>query len=483
LAIILVPIQRTARSADRLLHCAPTLINNKQRFFSTPLNESEHPKMSSSETVLAGAPASAIQRNQELAAVYRKVAFRLIPLLLILFLMGWIDRVNVGFTKLQMNADLNFSETIYGLGAGIFFIGYVIFEVPSNLVLMRFGAKKTLSRIAIAWGLACLAMMFVTTPSGFYTIRFIMGAAEAGLWPGIVLYLTYWLPTTRSSKAFAIIGCASSVSGIIGGPFAGLIMENLGGANGWHGWQWVFLIEGIPSVLLGILTIWVLSDKPQDARWLTSDEKRLLTDDLTRNGAALGSREHSIGHAFKNPQVWTFLFIYFCIIFGQSALVFWAPSIVKELGFTNTSTVGYIISGAFIVGVIAVVLNGIHSDRTQEARFHTGLAVLVGGLGCAALGILVMLDSQWAILALYVALPGILCSVPVFWQLPNKVLTGGAAAAGLALINSIGNMGGFFAPFLMGAVKDATGQVTIALWIAAAMLVIGAIVTMRQRRV
>jgi MFS family permease len=417
-----------------------------------------------------------------LKAVYRKVAFKLIPFLFILFFMAWIDRVNVGFTKLQMNEDLQFSNLIYGLGAGVFFIGYVLFEVPSNLVLLRYGAKKTLSRIAILWGLACVVTMFVTTPTQFYVVRFLMGAAEAGLWPGIVLYLTFWLPTTRSSKALAFIGCASSVSGIIGGPLAGLIMDNMGGLNGWRGWQWVFMIEGIPSILLGILAIWVLSDKPEQAEWLTPSEKLLLLDDLSRNGKALGEREESIGVALKNPQVWRLLFIYFCIIFGQSALVFWAPSIIRDLGFASTTTIGYIVSGAFFVGVIAVILNGVHSDRTQEARLHSGLALLVGGLGCAAMGFFVMQGSKLAILALYVALPGILCSVPVFWQLPNKILTGGAAAAGLALINSMGNIGGFGAPFLMGAVKDATGQVTIALWVAAALLVIGAVMLLRQRR-
>jgi len=439
--------------------------------------------MNSSAGLAAGIPTTQDESHRaSLNAVYRKVAFKLVPFLFILFFMAWIDRVNVGFTKLQMNEDLQFSNLIYGLGAGVFFIGYVLFEVPSNLVLMRYGAKKTLSRIAVLWGLACIVTMFVKTPTQFYVVRFFMGAAEAGLWPGIVLYLTFWLPTTRSSKALALIGCASSVSGILGGPLAGLIMDNMGGLNGWHGWQWVFLIEGIPSVVLGILAMWMLTDKPQKADWLAPSEKQLLLDDLSRNRKALGEREESISVALKSPEVWRLLFIYFCIIFGQSALVFWAPSIIRDLGFTSTTTIGYIVSGAFIVSVIAVILNGIHSDRTQEVRLHSGLAVLVGGLGCAAMGVFVMQGSKMAILALYVALPGILCAIPVFWQLPNKILSGSAAAAGLALINSMGNIGGFGAPFLMGAVKDATGEVTIALWVAAAFLFIGAVMLLRQRR-
>lgn len=439
--------------------------------------------MSSVETIDTAARVgarSAADDSAKLDAIYRKVTLRLIPFLFIVWLMAWLDRVNVGFTKLQMNAHLGFSETVYGLGAGLFFIGYFFFEVPSNLALQRYGARKTISRIAIGWGLACIAMMFVTTPAGFYIIRFVLGACEAGFWPGVILYLTYWFPTTRCSKVFALLGCATSTSGVVSGPIAGFIMENMNGLNAWAGWQWVFLVEGIPSVLLGIAAFWVLSDKPNEARWLTEEERRLLTEDLARDRAMIGAREHSLGRALKDSRVWTFIFIYFCIIMGQSALIFWAPTIVKDLGFTNTSTIGAIVSVAFFIGVVATVLNGIHSDRMKEVRFHCGLGILTGGIGCALLGLFVLQGSQWAILALWIALPGILCSIPVFWQLPNKILVGTAAAAGIALINSIGNLGGFGAPFLMGVVKDATGQVTIALWLVAALLIVGAIVTMRQ---
>lgn len=430
---------------------------------------------------LTGAASAETELSAKLDAIYRKVLLRIVPLLFVLFLMAWIDRVNVGFTKLQMNASLGFSETIYGLGAGIFFIGYVIFEIPSNLVLQRFGARLTLSRIAIGWGLSSIALMFVTTPAAFYVLRFILGACEAGLWPGLVLYLTYWFPTTRSAKALALIGCGSSASGILGGPLAGFIMDRMDGLNGWGGWQWVFLLEGVPSVLLGIVLVWLLSDKPHQARWLTDQERELLVTDLKRDDEQVGAREHSFGKALASMQVWTFVLIYFCIIMGQSALVFWAPSILRDLGIASASTIGAIISGIFVIGITAVILNGFFADRTKQPRLHCGFGVLAGSIGCAVLGVPAILGSQFAILALCVALPGILCSIPVFWQLPNKILIGTAAAAGLAFINSVGNLAGFAAPFLMGAIKDATGQVTVGLWLVAAVLFLGAVVTLSQR--
>lgn len=425
-------------------------------------------------------PAQTREHTQKLDAIYRKVMWRLIPFCFITFVVAWIDRVNVGFTKLQMNADLGFSEAVYGFGAGIFFIGYFLFEVPSNLVLQRFGARVTISRIAIGWGIACIVMMFVKTPLGFYTMRFLIGAFEAGLWPGLVLFFTYWFPTSRSAKVFAMISCGSSASGIIGGPLAGAIMEYMNGINGWAGWQWVFLLEGIPSVLLGVMAIWVLTDRPQDAKWLSEDERKLLLDDLARDRAQVGDREHSVWAALQSKQMWLFFLIYFCVIMGQSAMFFWAPSIIKDLGFTSPTTIGLIFSGIFCIAIVAVVANGFHSDRAKEVRYHSGVAVFIAGLGCVALSFLAAAGSMWAIVALCITIPGIVCSIPVFWQLPNRALVGTAAAAGLALINSVGNLGGFAAPYLMGVIKDATGQVTIGLWVVAALLFLGAFLTVRQ---
>ncbi|MFC7514062.1 MFS transporter [Herbaspirillum sp. GCM10030257] len=439
--------------------------------------------MMNANEISIGGSSTLVSRNSErLDAVYAKVMWRIVPFLFLTFVMAWIDRVNVGFTKLQMNESLAFSETVYGLGAGIFFIGYLLFEIPSNLALERFGARKTISRIAVGWGLCSIGLAFVTTPTQFYVLRFILGACEAGLWPGIVLYVTYWFPTSRRSKAFALIGCGSSMSGIIGGPLAGFLMVRMDGVQNWEGWQWVFFLEGVPSVLLGIAAIWALTDRPHQAHWLSAEERELLAADLAKDASASGKREHSFFQSLKNKTVWLYIAIYFCIIMGQSTLIFWAPSMLKEVGITSPATIGYIISGVFLVGIIAVIVNGIHSDRAKEINKHCGLAVLVASLGCALLGYFLMLGSQWVILAMCIALPGILCSIPVFWQLPNRVLVGTAAAAGIAMINSIGNLSGFFAPVVLGTVKDATGQIYHVVWAVAVILAIGGTLTLLAKR-
>src|SRR5215210_6641284 len=315
---------------------------------------------------------------------YRKVTWRLIPFLMVLWILAWIDRVNIGFAKLQMLSDLKFSETVYGLGAGIFFIGYAFFEVPSNLLLEKIGARATIARITILWGICCVAMMFVTTPAMFYVLRFLLGVFEAGFYPGVILFLTYWYPTERRAKAFGLFMSASALAGVLGGPLAGTIMTGMAGVNGWAGWQWVFLLEGIPSVIAGIVTLLYLTDKPEKAHWLTEDEKRLIQEDLERDRAALGSREHRIMAALRDPKVWQFIAIFFCIILANSTLTFFGPTIVKEVGFTNPATVGWIMAAAYLCGGIGMILNGRSSDHHVESRFHCGLAALTGAVAMAA---------------------------------------------------------------------------------------------------
>lgn len=249
-------------------------------------------------------PAPAID-DPALNATYRKVAWRLLPFLMALWILAWIDRVNIGFAKLQMLSELRFSETVYGLGAGIFFLGYFLFEVPSNLLLERIGAKRTIARITVLWGITCIAMMWVTTPLMFYILRFLLGVFEAGFYPGVILYLTYWFPTGRRAKAFGLFMSASAFAGVIGGPMAGNLMTGLQGVNGWSGWQWVFLIEGIPSVIAGIVTLLYLTDRPEEAgHWLDQNERQMLIADLARDRGALSGREHNMFAAFgKRPHV------------------------------------------------------------------------------------------------------------------------------------------------------------------------------------
>ncbi|MDZ5449045.1 MFS transporter [Labrys sedimenti] len=371
-----------------------------------------------------------------------------------------------GFAKLTMLQELQFSETVYGLGAGVFFLGYFFFEVPSNMLLERIGAKRTLARITIGWGIICVLMMFVTKPWQFYSLRFLLGVFEAGFYPGVILYLTYWFPSLRRAKVFGLFMSASALAGVLGGPVAGTIMTQLGGVNGWAGWQWVFLLEGIPSILAGLATLCYLTDRPEHAHWLSADERHLLIGDLERDRQALGHREHSVLQSLKNPIVWKFIAIFFCIIMANSALTFFGPTIVREVGFTNSATVGWIMAAIYACGAAGMISNGIHSDRANEERYHCGLAALAGAVGLTVLGFVVPGSAPIALLALGLAVVGTMSAIPVFWQIPNHFLAGSAAAVGIALINSVANLAGFGAPYLMRYLKDA-GAISNGLWIVA----------------
>lgn len=385
-----------------------------------------------------------------------------------LWILSWIDRVNIGFAKLQMLSDLTFSETVYGIGAGIFFIGYFLCEVPSNLLLEYIGARKTIARITFLWGVCCVAMMFVTTPAFFYVLRFLLGVFEAGFYPGVILYLTYWYPSERRAKVFGLFMSASAIAGVIGGPLAGAILTGMDGVNGWAGWQWVFLLEGIPSILAGFVTLLYLTDRPSKANWLTPEQRALIEADLARDAEALGPREHRILASLKDVRVWQCIAIFFCIIMANSALTFFGPSVVRDAGFTDPLTVGWIMSAAYLCGGIGMILNGRHSDRTGEARLHCGIPATIGALAIALVGFLVPASPVLAILALAVAIVGTMSAIPVFWQIPGRFLAGSAAAAGIALINSVANLAGFGAPALMGYLREHTGSASAGLWLVAA---------------
>jgi MFS family permease len=399
--------------------------------------------------------------------VYKKITWRLLPFLMGLWILSWIDRVNIGFAKLQMLRDLHFSEVVYGVGAGIFFLGYFICEVPSNILLEYIGARKTIARITILWGICCVAMMFVTTPLMFYFLRLLLGVFEAGFYPGVILFLTYWYPSKRRARVFGLFMSASAFAGVIGGPLAGSIMTNLNGVNGWYGWQWIFLLEGVPSVLAGVVTFLYLTDKPAKARWLTDEQKKLVEADLARDSIALGRREHRIMASLRDARVWQCIAIFFCIVAANSALTFFGPTVVRDAGYTDPSTVGWIMSVAYLFGGAGMILNGRHSDKVGEARLHCGLAALVGALAVAALGFLVSRSPAGSLVALTVAIVGTMSAIPVFWQIPAKFLAGPAAAAGIALINSVANLAGFGAPSVIGLLKEATGSVSFGLWLVA----------------
>jgi sugar phosphate permease len=396
-------------------------------------------------------------RASALEAAYAKITWRLIPFLAILWIIAWIDRVNIGFAKLQMLDDLKFSEAAYGFGAGVFFLGYFLFEAPSNLLLTRIGARKTIARITIGWGATSILMMFVKTTAVFYGLRFLLGVFEAGFYPGIILYLTFWYPTARRARSFGLFMSASAFAGVIGGPLAGAILTNLNGANGWAGWQWLFLIEGTPSIIAGIVTLFYLTDRPEEAEWLSSEQRRLIVDELEQDKRDMGEREHKILASLRDPKLWLLILIFFCIVAANSALTFWGPSAVKDMGFSDSTTIGWVMAAIYLFGGAGMILNGAHSDRYGEARYHCGVAALIGAVAMAALSLVINTGAVLPLIALAVAIVGTMSAIPVFWQMPNRILSGAAAAAGVAVINSIANLAGFGSPWLIGELKSATG--------------------------
>ncbi len=408
-------------------------------------------------------------------ATYRKVAWRLIPLLLVCYVIAYLDRVNVGFAKLQMMDELGFSNTIYGLGAGIFFVGYFLFEVPSNIILHRVGARVWIGRIMITWGILSAAMMFVSSPQMFYVMRFLLGIAEAGFFPGIILYLTYWYPAERRGRMTAMFMTGIALSGVIGGPLSGAIMKHAHGANGWSGWQWMFLLEGIPAVVLGVVVILVLKDRIVDAHWLTDEEKALLAANIAAEEAT--KEDHNVLKVMGSGRVWLCAAIYFSYVMGLYGVSFWMPTIIKAMGYADPLDVGLISTIPYGVSVVVMLLVARSADRSGERRWHVAIPGLLGALGLT-LSVVWAQDSVLAIAALTLGLSGIMATLPLFWSLPTAFLSGAGAAAGIALINSLGNLSGFASPYAVGWLKDATGSTDTGVYLLAIGMVVGALLTL-----
>jgi MFS family permease len=428
-------------------------------------------------------------------ATFDKVAWRLIPFLFLCYIVAFLDRVNVGFAKLQMAPDLQFSDAIYGFGAGVFFIGYFIFEVPSNVILERVGARMWIARIMITWGIISSAFMFTNAihwgsiatafnctdaEFTFYFLRFLLGVAEAGFFPGIILYLTYWFPSTRRAKVTALFMTAIAIANVVGSPISGGIMQWMDGAAGMRGWQWLFLLEGIPSVLVGVLVLLLLPNGPKGAHFLTADEQDLIMRRVREDEAGkheLGHR-HSFLDAFRDGRVWALALVYFCGVVCFYAVNFWMPTIIQEAGIAKTDyfKVGLLSMIPWGLAAIAMVYWGNHSDRTGERRWHSAaglLLAIVGLFGLAVVGHHVALG----ILTLSLVTVGLLCWVVTFWSLPTAFLSGTAAAAGIAWINSVGNLGGHFGPDLIGRIRTATGGASaVAFFTLAAVALLGALI-------
>jgi D-galactonate transporter len=404
---------------------------------------------------------------------YAKITTRLVPFLFICYLAAYLDRVNVGFAKLQMSSELKFSETVYGFGAGIFFLGYVLFEVPSNIVLHRVGARLWIARIMITWGLLSGAMAFVTTPTMFYILRFLLGVAEAGFIPGILLYLTYWYPASRRGRITAIFLAAIPVSSIIGGPVSGWILSALSGAHGLSGWQWLFIVETIPSLVLGIAILFYLDDRVAAAKWLNEDEKKIVATNIANDQKGKEEFSH-LSYAFKSGRVWLLGVIYFAIASGIYIISFWVPTIIKQTGVTDPLHIGLLTAVPYIVAIVAMVLTNSHADRVRERRWHTVIPTLVTAAGLVVTA-LATHNTLIAMAGLTLAAAGASSCQSSFWTFPANLLAGAAAAAGIALINSVGNIGGFASTFVVGWLTDLTHSTSASLYLFAGLLVVAAL--------
>ncbi|MFD4724081.1 MFS transporter [Streptomyces seoulensis] len=413
-------------------------------------------------------------------AVFRKVVRRIVPFLVLAYVVSYLDRVNVGFAKLQMSTDLGFSEASYGLGAGLFFIGYFLFEVPSNLLLQRVGARTWIARIMISWGVVSAAFVFVTDETTFYVLRFLLGAAEAGFYPGVILYCTYWFPSHRRARVIAMFMSAIPVAGIFGNPLSGWILDTFHGAGGWQGWQWMFALEALPALAVGVATLFYLDNGVREAKWLSDEEKDVVERALAED-AAHRTVHGKVWDGFRDPKVWLMSLIYFCFIMGQYALTFWMPTFVESTGIKGNLTIGALSSVPFLAALVAMNLFGRSADRRRERRWHLVVPSLMGAVGFT-------LAASWSgstalsLIALSFAAAGVLTCAPLFWSLPTAFLGGTAAAAGLALINSVGNLAGFASPYMIGALKDSTGSASIPMYVLAFSLVVGAAAVLTTKK-
>ena len=424
-------------------------------------------------------PASTVFKTaptNELAAVtLRKVTWRLIPFLFVLYVIAWLDRVNVGFAGLQMNTDLGFSSTVFGFGSGIFFLGYCLFEIPSNVILERVGARLWISRIMVTWGLISAGLMFVRTPAAFYLLRFLLGAAEAGFFPGVIYYLSLWYPAAHRARAIAVLMTAVPVTGLIGGPLSGALLE-LDGLHGLAGWQWLFLLEGLPAVILGTSVLFYLKDRPETTHWLTSAERDWLVETLAAERQACGLRPN-IRVALTDTTVWKLGIIFLLAAAGFYGYSFWGPLIIKSLTGLSNLKIGLVLGAISAVTILGMLLNSYHSDRTGERPRHIAMPLLVSAVGL--IGCALLHQPVLAIIALALVPLGHCASYGPFWSMPTQFLTGPAAAAGIALVTMIANIGGFAGPALIGVLKSRTGTHADAFLLLGGLTVIATLLALR----
>ncbi|MFZ4371820.1 MAG: MFS transporter [Mycobacterium sp.] len=408
----------------------------------------------------------------------RRVTVRLVPLLMALYFVNYLDRTNLGIAKAEVSADLQLSATMFGLASGIFFIGYLLVEVPSNLALVRFGARRWLARIAVSWGIVAVAIAFAPNATTLLALRFLLGVAEAGLFPGVVFYLSQWFPAGYRARVVGVFMLAVPIASAIGTPLGAWLIQTGHGAFGLAGWRFMMIAVGLPAVVLGVICWLYLTDRPADAHWLTDAQRRWLTETLAAEDHHVSSAyRYPLRRTLTSPRVWALAVVYFGVAYGLYALAFFLPSIVA--GFTKTFgvqlsllQVGLITAVPYTFGAVAMFLWSRHADRTREHVWHVALPLLMGGV---AIPIALYLHHPIGVMVLVtIAAIGIFSALPVFWALPSRFLTGAAAAGGIGLINSVGNLGGFAAPYATGALRDLTGTNRAGMWVVGVIMMLGA---------
>jgi len=424
-------------------------------------------------TTLSLRPGATGAFQSEQDAVWSKINWRIVPIILIAYVMAFLDRINVGYAKLTMQQDLQFSDEIYGLGAGIFFLTYLMFEVPSNLWMEKVGARKTFLRIMVLWGLTSAATAWVSTPIQFYIVRLLLGVFEAGFFPGIILYLTYWYPSARRGRVTGLFLFGMPLTGVLGGPLSGWILKTFDGVGGWHGWQWVFVLEGVPTALIGILVYLLLADKPEQAKWLNEREKAVVKQgmDADHSGGPQPHHHGKLRAALADPKTWVLAFIYFTCACAVYTLTFWLPTMVKALGISDVASIGWYTAIPFGFGALGILLMSRSSDHFKERRWHVASTLIIGSLALYAstftAGAFVPSMVLLCIASFFIF------SCALFWSIPPTYLSREAAATGIATISSIGILGGFVSPTLIGVVKTATGSMNAGLLAMTGVICVG----------
>ncbi|AHB76629.1 MFS transporter [Pandoraea pnomenusa] len=403
----------------------------------------------------AGNPGSTYaDQRVDVDVLYRKLTWRIIPLILLCYFFGYLDRVNVGFAKLEMVSDLGLSEAAYGVGAGLFFLGYLLLQVPAGFLVQRVGVKKCLAGSMLAWGVVSVATLLTSDQTSFYVLRFLLGVTEASFFPAVIAYFSIWFPSRRLSKVMALLFLAMPFGVIVGGPLSGWIMDITHGGFGLRGWQWMFLVEGLPAVLLGLYLMRAVTERVDDATWLTDAEKRTVHAEMATESEG---KRASLGPALREPTLWLLFATSFLYNVGNYGLVFWLPTMIKALGQLSNFQTGMISAVPYLVASVAMVLNAQHSVRTGERRWHTALPVVIGGVALLA-SVRVQAQPVLAVACLTVGVAGIMSTLAMFWSLPSRILAGTAAAGGAGLVNIGAAVAGFVGPSIMGYLKGITGS-------------------------